>query len=204
VLEVRDIVYSYKESLFNFWLNVKKGEIVGILGKSGSGKSTLLDLIAGFLKPESGEIVFDGKNLTDIFAEKRDITILFQSDNLFEHLTAVKNVSLGIPKERTKDDIYKVLEKVGLKGKEQQIVSTLSGGQQQRVAIARVLLRKKPILLLDEPFSGLDPKTKDSMLNLVKDITKEQNLCTILVTHDRSDCDKIADKTHEVKNGKIS
>jgi thiamine transport system ATP-binding protein len=204
VLEVRDIVYSYKESLFNFWLNVKKGEIVGILGESGSGKSTLLDLIAGFLKPESGEIVFDGKNLTDIFAEKRDITILFQNDNLFEHLTAVKNVSLGIPRERTKDDIYKVLEKVGLKGKEQQIVSTLSGGQQQRVAIARVLLRKKPILLLDEPFSGLDPKTKDSMLNLVKDITKEQNLCTILVTHDRSDCDKIADKVYEVKNGKIS
>lgn len=204
MLKVEDVNYSYKHNKFSFSLHADEGEIVGILGASGSGKSTLLDLISGFIKQNSGKITFNNQDMTALFPENRPITILFQNHNLFEHLSSEKNISLGIPKPKNRDEVLDILEKVGLKGREKQIVSTLSGGQQQRVALGRALLRQKPILLLDEPFSGLDFEIKQDMLELVQKISKEQNLCTIMVTHDPKDCDKIANKVYHIKNGKIS
>jgi len=211
MLIVKDILYRYKskneEITYNFSLEAKRGEVVGITGASGNGKSTLLDLISGFLKPISGNISFDGKDLTILPPEKRPITILFQKYNLFEHLSVEKNITLGVSdslKKTNMKKVYEILKEVGLSGFEKKISSTLSGGQQQRVALARSLLRDKPILLLDEPFSGLDFETRKHMLNLVQFITKSKNISTIMVTHEPNDCKQIANKSYEIKNGKLT
>jgi thiamine transport system ATP-binding protein len=208
LLKINDLTYRYKiqntENLYSFSLNAKKAEIVGIIGASGNGKSTLLDLISGFLEPICGEIICDGTDLIGLSPEDRPMTILFQNHNLFEHLSVEKNIILGVKGETNKQEVYKILKLVGLEGYENKIAKTLSGGQQQRVALARSLLRNKPILLLDEPFTGLDFDTRMLMLKLVKDITRAKKLYTIMVTHEISDCDKIADRVYEVKNGKLT
>ena len=208
MLDIKDLTYRYKtqnqENIYNFSLNAKKGEIVGIVGASGNGKSTLLDLISGFLEPIEGDIICDGTSLIGLSPQKRPMTILFQNYNLSEHLSVEKNIRLGIQGKIEQKKIYEILQHVGLDGYENKTAKTLSGGQQQRVALARSLLRDKPILLLDEPFTGLDLDTRMLMLKLVKDITKTKNLYTMMVTHELSDCDKIADKVYEVKNGKLT
>jgi len=186
-------------------MEVKSGEIVAILGQSGSGKSTLLDIVAGFVEPNFGSITLDEKELIALAVEKRPITILFQNHNLFEHLTVQKNILLGVSKV-LKDSIEEVekvqniLKEVGLEDFEHTIASQLSGGQQQRVALARVLIRRESILLLDEPFTGLDEKTRVEMLDLVKKITIENNLHTIMVTHDIQDSERIANRVYRVQN----
>ncbi|NOX14442.1 MAG: ATP-binding cassette domain-containing protein [Epsilonproteobacteria bacterium] len=211
MLKVNNIKYKYKnenkENIYNFSLEAKCAEVVGILGASGNGKSTLLDLISGFLSSISGDITYNDQDITDLAPEKRPITILFQNYNLFEHLNVEKNILLGIESKNKQEDIkktYKILSEIGLKGYEKKIASSLSGGEQQRVALARALLRNKPILLLDEPFTGLDFDTREHMLHLVKTITKTKQICTIMVTHEPNDCKKIANKIYEVKNGKLT
>ncbi len=186
-------------------MEVKPQEVVAILGQSGSGKSTLLDIIAGFVEPSSGNISLDDKELTGLAVEKRPMTILFQSHNLFEHLSVQKNILLGVSKV-LKDSIEEVekvqaiLKEVGLEAYEHILASQLSGGQQQRVALARVLIRREPILLLDEPFTGLDEKTRVEMLDLVKKITVKHNLHTIMVTHEIEDCERIANRIYKMKD----
>ena len=212
MLKITDLTYSYniknRTDNYNFSLVVQKNEIVGIMGESGSGKSTLLDLIAGFLKPKSGNIFFQNKNIGSLDAEKRPTTILFQKYNTFEHLSVIKNVLLGVttslkPKIDDYEKAKKILSQVGLEGIENKIVSTLSGGENQRVALARSLLREESILLLDEAFSGLDLKTKVKMLELVQKISKEKNLYTIMVTHELNDCKQIANRIYTVVDGKL-
>lgn len=213
MFNISNLKYTYKENEikndYNFSLNVKQSEIVGIIGQSGSGKSTLLDLLAGFLAPISGNITFNDIDITTLNTEDRPLTILFQKYNTFEHLSVIKNVLLGINTSfKAKDEEIKeamiILKEVGLDGFEDKLASTLSGGQSQRVALARCLIRKKPILLLDEPFTGLDSNTKEKMLELVKEITEKLKLYTIMVTHDLSDCEKIANRVYKVENGKTS
>ena len=204
MLEVRDFKYRHPKSrvegnpTYDYSIDVREGEIVAIIGESGSGKSTLLDLIAGFLTPISGIIKLDGDDFTKEAIEKRPISILFQNHNLFEHLSVERNILLGISKEN-KNRVGAILKKIGLERYKNSIASSLSGGQQQRVALARVLLRDKPILLLDEPFSGLDYKTRLEMLELVKSITIEKRLHTIMVTHDIVDCELIANRVYRVE-----
>ncbi|MBT8348561.1 MAG: ATP-binding cassette domain-containing protein [Sulfurovum sp.] len=210
MLNITNLTYQHKnvEAMYTYSMSVKPKEIVAILGQSGSGKSTLLDLIAGFLHAESGSIKLDENELTYKSVEQRPITILFQNHNLFEHLSVQKNILLGVSKtlKSTKEELKKVkaiLEEVGLQKYEHTLVSSLSGGQQQRVGLARVLIRREPILLLDEPFTGLDAETRIEMLDLVKKITNENNLHTIMVTHEIQDCERIADRVYKVQNQQL-
>ena len=208
MFEVNNLHYTYHDSpMYDFTLSCDAGEIVAILGESGSGKSTLLDLIAGFISPLSGTIMIDGVDITALSVEQRPLTVLFQHHNLFEHLSVEKNILLGISKslKSTAEEKHKakeILKEVGLAGYEQKLASTLSGGQQQRVALARALIRQKPLLLLDEPFTGLDKDTHREMLALVRSITDEKGLHTMMVTHEESDCD-VADKVYRVKNRQL-
>ncbi len=207
MLNVTNLKYEYKNAadLYEYSMTIQAGEIVAILGQSGSGKSTLLDLIAGFLSASSGSIKLDDRDLTNLSVEKRPLTILFQNHNLFEHLTVQKNILLGVSKvlKENIEDVEKVqgiLAEVGLEKYEHSLASRLSGGQQQRVALARVLMRREPILLLDEPFTGLDAQTRIQMLDLVKKITIEHNLHTIMVTHEIQDCERIANRVYQMQD----
>jgi thiamine transport system ATP-binding protein len=207
MLNVTDLKYEYKntDDIYEYTMSVKAGEIVAILGQSGSGKSTLLDLIAGFLDSSSGTIKLDERDLTHLTVEERPMTILFQNHNLFEHLTVQKNILLGVSKvlkENIEDEnkVQAILREVGLEKYEHSLALSLSGGQQQRVALARVLIRREPILLLDEPFTGLDVETRVDMLDLVQRITMENNLHTIMVTHEIQDCERIANRVYRVQN----
>ncbi len=187
---------------------MEAGQVSGILGESGSGKSTMLDLIAGFLEADEGSILLDQKTLHTLPIEKRPITILFQQHNLFEHLSVSKNILLGIdPKGRStaqsEKQITEILEEMKLSAYRDTLPTALSGGQQQRVALARALLRRQPILLLDEPFGGLDRETRLEMLTLVRNITTQQKLYTIMVTHDIEDCQRIADKVYTMQRGTL-
>ncbi len=207
MLKVTNLQYQYQNvaNLYTYNMEVKSGEIVAILGQSGSGKSTLLDIVAGFVEPSSGSVILDEIELIDLAVEKRPITILFQNHNLFEHLTVQKNILLGVSKvlkDSTEEveKVHAILKEVGLEEFEHTLASQLSGGQQQRVALARVLIRREPILLLDEPFTGLDEKTRVEMLDLVQKITVEHNLHTMMVTHEVEDCERIANKVYKMQN----
>ena len=207
MLKVTNLQYQYQNAadLYTYNMELKPGEIAAILGQSGSGKSTLLDIVAGFVEPSSGSVILDERELIDLAVEKRPITILFQNHNLFEHLTVQKNILLGVSKI-LKDSIeevervHAILKEVGLEEFEHTIASQLSGGQQQRVALARVLIRREPILLLDEPFTGLDEKTRVEMLDLVQKITLEHHLHTIMVTHEVEDCERIANRVYRMQD----
>ncbi|HFQ62408.1 MAG TPA: ATP-binding cassette domain-containing protein [Epsilonproteobacteria bacterium] len=207
LLKINNLQYQYKnaDDLYTYNLEVKPSEVVAILGQSGSGKSTLLDIVAGFIEPMKGSVMLDGQELLGLSVEKRPITILFQNHNLFEHLSVQKNILLGVNKT-LKDSIEEVekvqdiLKEVGLEAYEHKLASQLSGGQQQRVALARVLMRREPVLLLDEPFSGLDDATRIEMLELVQKITQEHQLHTIMVTHDIDDCNRIANHIYKMQN----
>jgi len=207
LLNIKNLQYQYKnaDDLYTYNLEVNPSEVVAILGQSGSGKSTLLDIVAGFIEPMKGSVILDEQELLGLSVEKRPITILFQNHNLFEHLSVQKNILLGVNKT-LKDSIEEVekvqdiLKEVGLEAYEHKLASQLSGGQQQRVALARVLMRREPVLLLDEPFSGLDDATRIEMLELVQKITQEHKLHTIMVTHDIDDCNRIANHIYKMQN----
>jgi ABC-type thiamine transport system ATPase subunit len=195
LLKIDNLSYSYDGQVYKYDLSCQKGEIVAVMGGSGSGKSTLLDLIAGFLDPFDGEILLDEKELLNEDIKDRSITILFQHDNLFVHLSVEKNLSLGVS---GKKDIKKILKEVGLEGYESKLASDLSGGEAQRVAVARALLRESKIMLLDEPFSGLDEKNRLNMLEMISKITKDKKLHTILVTHNKDDVGFLGCRVYEM------
>jgi ABC-type Fe3+/spermidine/putrescine transport system ATPase subunit len=153
--------------------------------------------MAGFLKIESGSILLDGVDISKKPIEKRDIAILFQHNNLFEHLNIQDNITIG---NKKKIDLGSILKELGLEGYEKKYPHQLSGGEQQRVALARTLLRGDKILLLDEPFSALDRKTRLRMLSLIAKITKEKNLYTIFITHNKEDSDLIANKLYIMRD----
>jgi len=199
MLTFKKVKFAYPNSEpYQFDLSVKAGEIVGISGASGSGKSTLLDLIAGFQVPSSGQIDLNGASMLDVSPELRPVSILFQNDNVFAHLTAAQNVQLG---SHTLVNTDEKLAEVGLSGFEDQKCSSLSGGQQQRVALARTLARNQPILLLDEPFSALDGDTAEQMRSLVKELVKQHNWHAIMVSHHDLDFSALADKVMNLKDG---
>ena len=170
---------------------VQPGDICAIVGPSGVGKSTLLSAIAGFETPHSGTLTWDGQDLVSLAVWERPLACLFQSDNIFTHLSVRRNLALGVPQELSNKEcvlaIQEVAENLGIGAFLDRPASDLSGGQQQRVGLARALLTNKPLLLLDEPFSALDTETRETAIALLKRITKDYDLAVIIITHDEAD-----------------
>jgi thiamine transport system ATP-binding protein len=192
---------------YSFSMIAAPGEVTAVSGPSGSGKSTLLDMIAGFLAPTGGTITLDGTDLLPLPPEARPISILFQSETLFEHLTATHNIALGLPRGTASADaqmkVEAALAEVGLPDVGMQRADTLSGGQKQRVALARTLLRNRPVLLLDEPFSALDDESRAATRELVKSLTVAHNWITVLVSHHKDDIAALAARRYEISDGKL-
>lgn len=185
---------------------VPAGERVAVIGPSGAGKSTLLSVIAGFVAPTAGRILWAGSDLTDMAPGKRPLSILFQDQNLFPHLTIGQNLGLGIrPDLRlSKAEVERVREslaRVGLEGMESRKPGQLSGGQMGRAALARALLRSRPLLLLDEPFAALGPALKAEMLALVQEVAEETGATVLMVTHDPKDAVALGGKVILVADG---
>lgn len=199
-LKIEDLTFAYNRKegniIENFNLEVKKGEIVALVGVSGSGKSTILRLTAGLEIPEAGEISIAGKKVAaeKIFfpPEKREVGMVFQDYALFPHLNVAENIAFGIEELSKKDQkarITELLELVNLPGYEKRYPHQLSGGQQQRIALARTLAPEPELLLLDEPFSNLDAELKDKIRRELNDIIRKIGITTILVSHDREDAE---------------
>lgn len=187
-------------------LQVASGARVAVIGPSGAGKSTLLSAIAGFVAPASGRILWDGRDLATLAPGQRPLSILFQDQNLFPHLDVAQNVGLGLRPdlrlsagERAR--IEAALTRVGLAGMAPRRPATLSGGEQGRVALARALLRARPLMLLDEPFAALGPALKAEMLGLVAEIAAETGATVLIVTHDPADARRFAAQTILVADG---
>jgi thiamine transport system ATP-binding protein len=209
MLELKNIKLYYKDYLdFHFNLNLEAGKSLGIIGLTGSGKSTLLNLIAGFVAPTTGEILFRNNNINDILASKRPVNMLFQKNNIFEHLNVFDNVALGISPSlkitnAEKLIVEEALCKVKLDGFNSRFSNKLNEGQQNKIAIARILVRKQPILLLDEPFTTLDPPMRSEMLELIKFLQQENDLTTLMVTHNYKEALLYCDKICFIDDGKI-
>lgn len=187
-------------------LQVAPGEIVVVTGISGAGKSTLLDLIAGFLSPTAGALSLNGDDLLVLPPEKRPVSILFQQDNLFEHLSVAKNLALALPANdrQAKEKIANALDEVGLADYGPRRAHDISGGQKQRVALARTLLRQKPVLLLDEPFASLDDETAREMRALVRCLTDANQWHTLIVSHAKEDVRQLADRLYNLFEGRLN
>ena len=205
-----DNVFLADDALpMTFDLQVVAGDRIAIVGPSGAGKSTLLNLIAGFVLPTQGNIWLNGENHTCSAPYERPVSMLFQENNLFPHLTVQQNLALGLKTSLKltaleQDQIEQVADAVGLTSFLSRLPNSLSGGQKQRVALARCLLRDKPILLLDEPFSALDPELRMDMLNLIDELCHSKNLTLLLVTHQPSELTGKVDRMLRIENGRIS
>ena len=205
-----DSVFLADDTLpMSFDLQVAAGERIAIVGPSGAGKSTLLNLIAGFVLPTQGNIWLNGENHTQSAPYERPVSMLFQENNLFPHLTVQQNLALGLKTSLKltaleQDQIEQVADAVGLTSFLSRLPNSLSGGQKQRVALARCLLRDKPILLLDEPFSALDPELRMEMLNLIDELCHSKKLTLLLVTHQPSELTDKVDRMLRIENGRIS
>ena len=210
MLEAERLAFAYGKGAqdYDFSFTAEAGSVTAISGASGSGKSTLLDLVAGFLTPTGGTLKLDGADLLPLPPETRPLSLLLQSDNLFEHLSAHENVALGLPKGTAKAEgarrVEEVLHRVGLDGFAGQTAATLSGGQKQRVALARTLLRDRAILLLDEPFSALDDETRLVIRTLVGALTRSQGWHTILVSHHEDDIAALAARRYRLMEGRLT
>lgn len=203
-----DLAFDYPEMPMKFQLNVEKGERVAILGESGAGKSTLLNLIAGFEQATSGTLRLNGEDCFFTPVSKRPISMLFQEHNVFEHLTVAQNIGLALaPKLRfstlEQNKIAEIADKMGIVDLLSRRADQLSGGQKQRVALARTLLREKPILLLDEPFSALDPERRDELQRLVFQLCVERNITMLMVTHHYWESKKIFTRSVQINSGRI-
>ena len=184
------------------------GRITALIGPSGAGKTTLLHLLAGFLLPQEGRILFGEEDMTCAPPAQRPLTMIFQEHNLFPHLDVATNVGLGInPAGRFSAGemarVSEALSRVGLAGFEARKAGTLSGGERQRVALARAILRRRPVMLLDEPFAALGPALKREMLALVADIQRQLGCTMLLVSHQLEDARALADAFVFVHAGRI-
>jgi len=200
--------FSKNEGIENINISVKEKELLTLLGPSGCGKTTLMRAIGGFNKIDTGKIVLDGREIQALPPEQRPTGMVFQSYNLWPHMTVFENMAFGLqirnyPKNQMKEEIQAMLKLVRMDGSEKKYPSQLSGGQQQRIAIARSLALKPSLLLLDEPFSALDAKIRGQMREELKRIQREAGLTVIFVTHDQEEAMAISDRIAIMKSGSI-
>ena len=209
MLELKNVVKKYDgiTILNDVSLDIKTGEIVSILGPSGSGKTTLLNLILGITDVNSGKIYYDGHDITNVPMEKRGFNIVFQDYALFPNLNAYENIVYGLrnkPDISSKEEVEEFIRLLGLEEHLDKKIDQLSGGQKQRVALARTMVMKPKILLLDEPLSALDGVIKESIKSKIKEIAREFELTTIIVTHDPEEALTLSDRVLIINEGKIS
>lgn len=212
MLEIRQLAFAYggdQAPVMQFDLDVTAGEVLSLIGPSGSGKSTLLSLVAGFLAPSSGQILLDGVAIENLPVASRPVSIVFQQHNLFPHLDLYTNVALGVdPSLRlTREQagaVRAALERLGLDQLQQRKPGELSGGQRQRVALARVLVRKRKILLLDEAFAALGPALRVELIGLVKTLVHENNMVAMLVSHQPRDALIASPRTAFICDGRVA
>lgn len=184
------------------------GARVALMGASGSGKSTLLSLLAGFEAPDAGRVTWQGQDITHAPVAARPVSMVFQDGNLFPHLDAFANVALALRTDlrlsaQDRRAVEEALAKVGLEGLGARRPANLSGGQQSRVALARVLLQRKPLALLDEPFAALDPGLRAEMLDLLLSLSREAGLSLIMATHDIRDAERLCDRLWFLEDGDL-
>ena len=209
MIKLENVGFQYEDMVMNFDLQVAKGELVGIIGPSGAGKSTLLSLIAGFDLPVSGRISIAGVDMQGVAPDQRPVSMIFQDHNSFAHLDVWTNVALGISPDlkldqQQRERIDEALARVGLADFKARKPTELSGGERQRIAIARALVRDKPVLLLDEPFTALGPALRRDMLDLIRAIQKERKLTVLMVTHQPEDAEYAASRSAFVQDGRIA
>ncbi|MAW84914.1 MAG: thiamine ABC transporter ATP-binding protein [Phyllobacteriaceae bacterium] len=208
-VELRDVRLSLDGFEACFDARLEAGSITALVGASGSGKSTFLNLIAGFDRPGSGRVLIGGVDMTERDPANRPVSMVFQENNLFGHLDIAANVGLGrSPSLRLsatdRADIAQALERTGLAGKERRKPAELSGGERQRAALARVLVRDRPVLLLDEPFASLGPALRTGMLDLLTALQRETGMTLVMVTHHPEDAVALGGQALFLEDGRVA
>ncbi len=210
IVSLNDIVVAFdgETILNNISLDIRDKEFVTLLGPSGCGKTTTLRIIGGFLQPDSGNVMFEGKKITNLPPYKRNVNTVFQKYALFPHLNVYENIAFGLrvkklPEKEVEARVLQMLELVNLKGFEQRNINNLSGGQQQRVAIARALVNRPKVLLLDEPLGALDLKLRKEMQTELKRIQQSLEITFVYVTHDQEEALTMSDTVVVMKDGNI-
>ncbi len=210
LIQFRHIVKNFDDQqvLKGIDLDIYENEFVTLLGPSGCGKTTLLRILGGFIDPDDGEVIFDGKDIAKLPPYKRELNTVFQKYALFPHLNVYENIAFGLRLQKMSEDVIeqkvkKMLKLIGLEGYENKDVTLMSGGQQQRVAIARALVNEPSVLLLDEPLGALDLKLRKEMQYELKRIQQEVGITFIFVTHDQEEALTMSDKIVVMKEGEI-
>lgn len=210
IVELKDISLSFdgEKVLDNLSLSIKDKEFITLLGPSGCGKTTTLRIIAGFLEPEDGDVIFDGSVINGVPAYKRQVNTIFQRYALFPHLNVYENIAFGLrikklPEAQIKEKVDEMLKLVNLVGLEKRSIDKLSGGQQQRVAIARAIANRPRVLLLDEPLAALDLKLRKDMQKELKKIQEQLGITFVFVTHDQEEALTMSDRVVVMDGGKI-
>lgn len=208
MLEFKNLQVQRGDNLFSFSGTIAEHGCTALMGASGCGKTTLLNTLAGFIEPMSGELQWQGQSLLSRVPAERPFTSLFQEHNLFAHLSIADNVGLGIDpglrlNQAQQQHVEQALQQVGLQAMGERKPGSLSGGQRQRAALARALVRRQPWLLLDEPFSALDPGLRQEMISLVSDLQQQNQLSVILVTHDPQEALLLASEVMFIAEGGV-
>ena len=210
MISIRDISKNFDEfeALKSINLDIDHGEFFALLGPSGCGKTTLLRILSGFEQPNHGKVFIDNIDVTELKPFIRPTNMMFQSYALFPHLNVFKNISYGLEREglshlEIKNRVFEIIEKSNLSSLEERFPDELSGGQRQRVALARCLVKKPKVLLLDEPLTALDKNLKEKMKIELKDLQKQFNITFIIVTHDQDEALALADRVAVMNEGRI-